>query len=172
MARIPYFDLEQASGPLKERIGSRPPLNIYRMIAHGGDAGEGFLALGSALLRDNELDDRLRELVILRVGILSRADYEVHQHKRVAERVGVPKEKVEALYDGPDAAIFDQTERTVLRFTDQVLFDVKAGPSLFEAVNRLLPHRQLVELLMTIGYYMMVSRFLENLEVDIEGEEL
>lgn len=171
MARIPYFDLTQASPEIQEAVGSRPPLNIYRMVAHGGPAAIGFLALGSALLRKNQLDDQLRELAIIRVGILCRAEYEVHQHKRIAKRIGIPEKKIAALVDGPDAAIFTDNERIILRYTDQVVLNVKAGDSLFRAVAALLPPRELVELNLTIGFYMMVSRFLENFEVELEDEE-
>ena len=54
------------------------------MLPHAGKAGEGFLKLGGALLRDNELDSKLREIAILRVGLLSGASYEVHQHRKLA----------------------------------------------------------------------------------------
>jgi 4-carboxymuconolactone decarboxylase len=168
MTRIPYFDLAQAMPELQKAVGSRPPLNIYRMLAHGGPSAVGFLKLGNALLTKSQLDPVLRELVILRVGILSRADYEVHQHTRIAKRVGVSEEKIAALYDGAEAAIFTDIERKILRYTDQVVLNVKAGDSTFAAVAALLSHQELVELTLTIGFYMLVSRFLENFEVEIE----
>ena len=102
MARIPYFDLAQAQASYSEMLGSRPPLNLYRMLPHAGKAAEGFLRLGGALLRDNELDSRLREIAILRVGLLSNASYEVHQHRRVARKVGLADAKVAALEPGAD----------------------------------------------------------------------
>lgn len=169
MPRIPYFDLDQADEKLRAAIGTRPPLNIHRMLAHGGPAAVGFLELGGALLRKNQLDRQLRELAILRVGILCRAGYEVYQHERLARRVGVSEEKIQALRDGPDAPVFDDLEGKVLRYTDQVVFNVKAGDSTFKALADLLSHRELVELTVTIGYYMMVSRVLENFEVEIEA---
>src|SRR5690606_9372075 len=95
---------------IQKAVGSRPPLNIYRMIAHGGESAVGFFKLGSALLGKSKLDPVLRELVIVRVGILCRAEYEVHQHIRLAKRVGVSDEKIAALYDGPEAAAFTETE--------------------------------------------------------------
>jgi alkylhydroperoxidase family enzyme len=58
----------------------------------------------------------------------------------------------------------------VLRFTDEVVRDVKASDAAFEAVAAHLSHREVSELLLTIGFYMMVCRFLENLEVEIEVE--
>jgi 4-carboxymuconolactone decarboxylase len=168
MPRIPYFDLDKATDDMKAMLGTRPPLNIYRMVAHAGLAGEKFLGLGGALLRDNTLDTKLRELVILRVGILSNAAYEVYQHKRMAKRVGVADEKVAALDEGPGAAAFDETEKAVLRFTDEVVKNVKASDKLFADVAAHLSHQQVAELLILIGYYMMVSRFLENTGVEIE----
>jgi alkylhydroperoxidase family enzyme len=86
----------------------------------------------------------------------------------VARSVGVPHDKVAALSQGPDAPVFDETERLILRFTDAVVRDVKAPDELFNAVLAKLDHRRMTELVITIGFYMMVSRFLENFEVDIE----
>ena len=39
---------------------------------------------------------------------------------------------------------------------------------MFDALAKRLSHREMSELLLTIGFYMLVSRFLENLEIDIE----
>lgn len=169
MARIPYFDLSQASEQYQALLKSRHPLNLYRMLPHAGDsAASGFLALGSALLRDNELDSQLREIAILRVGILSRASYEVHQHKRVARNVGMSDATLAALDIGADTSGLSDDERLVLEFTDVVFRDVKAPDALFQRVATRFGHRQTAELVLTIGFYMLVSRFLENFEVDIE----
>lgn len=172
MARIPYFDLTQATPAFRELVASRPPLNIYRMVAHGGATADGFLALGSAILRHSELDPQLRELVILRVGALCGSHYEVFQHRRVAARAGVPAAKIEAVLQNPAgepvADAFTQAELNLLRYTDAVVREVKAPAPLFDAVAAALPPRQLVELMMTIGFYMLVSRLLENLEVEVE----
>lgn len=168
MARIPYFDMTQAPEAFAELMSSRKPLNLYRMLPHATTAAPGFLKMGGALLRENELDSQLREIVILRVGMLSGASYEVHQHKRVARSVGLSEEKIAAIEQGAEASVFSDLERLILRFTDTVVHDVKAPDELFHAVLERLNHRQMAELVLTIGFYMMVSRFLENFEVDIE----
>ena len=173
MARIPYYDLSKAPPELADAIKDRLPLNIYRMIAHGGNTAVGFLALGRAILTKSEIDPKLRELVILRVGALSGASYEIFQHRRVAAKAGVSAEKIDAvLADATkevELRLFNQTEQAILRFTDSVVRQVKAPEHLFNDVAARLPHQQLVELLMTIGFYMLVSRLLENLEVEIEA---
>lgn len=168
MARIPYFDLADASDAYKELIGSRPPLNLYRMLPHAGPAAEGFLHLGGALLRRSQLDAKLREIAILRVGLLSGAAYEVHQHRRVARQVGLADDKVAALEIGAGQEALDERERFVVAFTDQLVRHVKADDAMFAQAQSHFPPRELSELVLTIGFYMMVSRFLENFGVDIE----
>jgi alkylhydroperoxidase family enzyme len=169
MARIPYFDMTQAPDAYKELLGDRPPLNLYRMLPHAGPAAIGFLRLGGALLRRNELDSQLREIAILRVGMLSGAGYEVHQHKRVARNVGLSAEKIAALTQpNGNLDVFDERERFVLAFTDQLFHHVKADDAMFATAQAHFDPRQLSELVLTIGFYMMVSRFLENFGVDIE----
>ncbi|MGH1357136.1 MAG: carboxymuconolactone decarboxylase family protein [Burkholderiaceae bacterium] len=169
MARIPYFDMSSAPASYTELLGARRPLNLYRMLPHAGPAAEGFLQLGGALLRENQLDSRLREIAILRVGLLSGASYEVHQHKRVARSVGLSDEKIAALEpDAPTEALND-LEKFVLNFTDQLVHHVKAPDEMFTKACELFTSRQVSELVLTIGFYMMVSRFLENFEVDIEA---
>jgi alkylhydroperoxidase family enzyme len=169
MARIPYFDMAQAPEAYQALLSGRPPLNLYRMLPHAGPAlAQGFLGMGGALLRENQIDSQLREIAILRVGILSQASYEVHQHKRVARNVGLSDAKIAALEVGADTSVFNELERLVLQFTDVVFHDVKAPDELFNAVSSRLGFRQTAELVLTIGFYMLVSRFLENFEVDIE----
>lgn len=170
MARTAYFDLAQAPPAYTELLGERPPLNLYRMLPHAGPAAMGFLKRGGALLRRSELDPQLREIAILRVGMISGASYEVHQHKRVARKVGLAAHKIAALTEpGGDFAVFDERERFVLAFTDQVVHHVKVNDTMFAQAQSQFNERQLAELLLTIGFYMMVSRFLENYEVDIEA---
>jgi alkylhydroperoxidase family enzyme len=169
MARTAYFDLAQAPPAYTELLGERPPLNLYRMLPHAGPAAVGFLKLGGALLRRSELDARLREIAILRVGMISGATYEVHQHKRIARKAGLAPEKIAALTEpGSDLSVFDERERFVIGFTDQVVHHVKVNDQMFAQAQAQFGERQLAELVLTIGFYMMVSRFLENYEVDIE----
>jgi 4-carboxymuconolactone decarboxylase len=172
MARVPYLDVAEMPEALQKALAGQPPLNIFRAVANAPAPARGFLALGGALLGRGELDPTLRELVIIRVGILSGSAYEVHQHKQVARLIGIPESKVGALSADPNSHVFEPIERDVLSFTDAVVKDVKAPEALFAPVAAALSDAQLVELLLLIGYYTLVSRFLENLEIEIEDVEL
>ena len=171
MARIPYFDVESASGRHAEFLEKlKPHLNIYRMLANSEAGVKGFTRMGNALLHRCELDAQLRELAILRVGRLSRAAYEVFQHERIAREAGVEEAKIAALRDATiEAAAFNDNDKAVLRFTDDVVRNVRASDRNLKAVQAFLSPGAVVELTLTIGYYMMVCRFLET--SGVEGEE-
>ncbi len=171
MPRIPYYEVENATGKHAELLGKlNPMLNIYRMLANSEQGATGFLRMGNGLLYRCELDPVLRELAIIRVGRLSRTAYEVFQHERIGRDVGVSEEKIAALRDATiEAPAFTDNEKAVLRYTDDVVRNVRASDKTLKAVQAFLTPGALVELTLTIGYYMMVCRFLESTGVD--GEE-
>lgn len=171
MPRIPYYEVDKATGKHAEflaKLGT--DMNIYRMLANSELGIKGFTRMGNALLYRCELDPVLRELAIIRVGRLSRAAYEVFQHERIGREAGVAEEKIAALRDAtPEAPAFTDHEKAVLRFTDEVVRNVKASDKALKAVEAFLTPGAIVELTLTIGYYMMVCRFLET--TGVEGED-
>lgn len=168
MARLPYIDKQALPDDIARFVKDRPPLNLYRILPHSEPTARGFLALGRAILNESSLDPQLRELVILRVGALSRAAYEVHQHRRVAASVGLTADQIAAALQEQGDGCLNAFQRQVLDFTDAVVWQVKAPGHLYRPVAETLGAAGICELLHTIGFYMLVSRFLENLEVDIE----
>jgi 4-carboxymuconolactone decarboxylase len=171
MARIPYPDLAQAPQDVQDLAARiKPMLNVYRMLPHAETSFYGFMKFGNGLLMKSDIDPGLREIMILRVGHLCGATYEIHQHEKIARHVGLSDEKIAALAQGESAAVFDDLEKLVLRFTDQVAENVKADDPTFDALAQHFNHRQLVEAVLTIGFYMAVCRFLENFEIELEEE--
>lgn len=171
MARILPIAREAMSTELQDLLATRPPYTIYGILANAPTVLPGFVQMASALLTRTELDPQLREMVILRVGAHCRSAYELHQHLRLARHVGVSEARIRKATD-LDAAIAGDgdPDDVLLAFTDSVVGSVKAPAEQFEAALALLSPRGMTELLMTIGTYMMVSRVLENLEVEIEAD--
>jgi alkylhydroperoxidase family enzyme len=169
MARIPYFDPAQATGRAAKAYEKLPPLNIFRMMGHAGELVDGFTKLGTQILNFSSLDPVLREIAIIRVGVLSRAGYEVYQHERIGRRIGMSDDLIKAIHEGPHAAVFTDLQRQVMAFTDDVVANVRAGDATFNPLETALGAKALQELTITVGYYMMVSRFLETFDVDIEA---
>ena len=172
MARIPYADPAKIHPKAREVLEKLPRGNIFAMLAHAETALDPFNRFGGALLRRGTLDPILREIAIIRVGLLSKAPYEVEQHKAIGRQVGMTEAQIAGLDEGAASPVFDDKARAVLRFTDDVVANVRASDAAWNACAAFLDHRQLVELTLCIGFYMMVSRFLETLDVDLEREQI
>ena len=169
MARLPYPDRTTLQPETQDLLGKLPPLNIFRMMAGGEGLLAAFVRLGNHLLFKSKLDPVLLEIAIIRVGVLSKARYEVFQHERIARGLKMSDALIAAIHGGPDDSAFDDLQRQVMRFTDDVVHNVRASDETFQPLAARLSLQELQELTVTIGYYMTASRFLENFDVDIEG---
>lgn len=168
MPRIPYPDPATLAPEAKEALGKLGPLNIFRMMAGGGELLPAFTRMGTYLLFKTKLDPVLREIAIIRVGVLSNATYEVYQHERIGRDLGMSEALIQGIHAGRDSAAFSALQRLVMLYTDDVVRNVRAGDATFKPLQQHLSVQELQELTITIGYYMMVSRFLETFDVDIE----
>ena len=168
MARVPYPDPAKLSQDTQETLGKMPPLNIFRMLAGGEGLLRAFTRMGNYLLFKSKLDPILREIAIIRAGVLSKAKYEVHQHERIGRDLGMSAALIEATHKGPDHPALSEMQRLVMRYTDDVVLNVRASDATFKPLAERLSLQEMQELTVTIGYYMMVSRFLETFDVDIE----
>jgi alkylhydroperoxidase family enzyme len=170
LARIPYVDPETAPPAVREVFALLPVhLNVFKLMAHAQTCFRAWIRLGSQVLGKQKLSGRLRELAILRVAKLSAAPYEWVQHVPIALRMGASEAQIAALERGDAAAdCFDETERLVLRYTDEVVRDVGASRATHDALARHLSPQELVELVLAIGFYMTVARLMQSFEIDID----
>jgi 4-carboxymuconolactone decarboxylase len=175
MARVTIPEKDQVGLELRERFekmearGGRV-LNVFKVMGHCPKIGRDFLRLGSAILSKGKLDPQLRELAILRVGDLAQAQYEWRQHVIVGRRVGLTDDKINGLHDWRNCPLFSVQERAVLQYTDEVADEIRVADETFEALLAFLTEEQIVELTTAIGYYGMVSRILEALQVELEAD--
>lgn len=172
MARLPYVDPATAPEHVQQALaGVAVPLKIFRMMAHAESNLRSLLRLGGTILARQQLSSRLRELAILRVANLSRARYEWVQHVPIAKAAGVTDKQVAALDAGnATAACFDIRDQLVLRFTDELVRDVRASDRTFKEMTAHFPPREIVELILAVGFYMMIARLLETTAVDLEDD--
>lgn len=169
MARIDYFDPETSADGVICAMGGKKKLNIFRMIANSENAAPEVLELGKKLSVGSTLDHVIREIVILRVGHLSQAAYEIKQHTAVAKRVGLSDELIAAIGEYPESEFpFTEEQRGFLDFTDAVVEETSPSDELFDFAAQRLTNSQLVELVLLIGFYMLVSRVMNTFDIDLE----
>src|SRR3979409_484229 len=168
MARIDYCDTSKSNDRTRELLGKNRNANIFRMMAHSPSYLEQYCRLGCGCRSRGYLDPIVRELAITRTGILCEAPYEVVAHKRIGKAVGVTDEQNAALEDWKSATCFNDLQRAALAFTDEIVKLKKPTDATLNAVAAKLTPAALIELQLSVGFYIMTSKFLETFAIDME----
>jgi alkylhydroperoxidase family enzyme len=169
MARIDYSDPAKRDDRTNEIVAKNRNANIFRMMAHSPDYLRQYCRLGAAIRFRGELDPILRELAITRTGILCEAPYEVVAHKRIGKSVGVTDAQNAALEDWTAADCFDDVQRAALAFTDEIVTLRRPTDATLNAIAAKLTPAALIELQLSVGFYIMTSKFLETFGIDMQA---
>jgi alkylhydroperoxidase family enzyme len=151
--------------------GTDEPMHIFTTLGRADpDLFRRWLGFGGALLAGS-LPGRLRELVIMRTAARFGGRYEWAQHIALAEAQGVTSAELAALgagASGLDAIDWALLERAALRAVDETADEGAVADATWDALADLLRESELIELLMLIGHYLMLTTVLRSLRLPLE----
>ena len=81
----------------------------------------------------------------------------------------MPKEKFDALPQYESSPLFDELERLVIRYAEQMTTRVQVDPALVEQLAKQLTPAQLVQLTLSIAAANFTNRFNEALGTELEA---
>jgi 4-carboxymuconolactone decarboxylase len=112
-----------------------------------------FLDLQFAEQLHTSLSARVREIVILAVGAVWHADYELYAHLAVARKAGLPEETARAVATGglPNGLSYD--EQIALRLTTELSTRHRVDESLYRVAENIFGARGLIDIAFLIGIY-------------------
>jgi len=168
MARLSYPDPGALPPQTAAALATLPVRNVFSMMAHATTLAPPVFEFTNVLFKGMQLDARLRQVAILRVGYLCESQYEVYHHEKAGRAAGLSAEEMNALKKGAAQQCLGPKETGVARFAEEMTLQVKASEQAFAAVRAFLSEREIVELTLVVGFYNMVARFLETLEIEIE----
>jgi 4-carboxymuconolactone decarboxylase len=169
---LPLPTDEDLTPRAREILDALPPLNVFRAVAGLPKSLTPFLQLGGSLLGGEHLQPAERELAILRVAHVTNAPYERQQHEQLGRAVGLTKEEIGATASETPATGLSADGVLICRATDEITHDVRLSDDALALVRERWGDGGAAELILTIAYYNMVSRFLESTRVPLETEEL
>lgn len=176
MARVPSIDPDikpELAGFAEKVRGARRGrvINVYRLLLHSPPLAETWFAHNNAVRWSTELDGRLREKVIIRIGYVTPGPYIIGQHvPKLALAEGLTLGECEELKDWPASDLFNDRDRAALAYADAMTRDVRVPDAVFESLRGHFSDRQIVELTVLIGTYAMHVRVFQALEIDPEPE--
>ena len=177
MARVPLTDpndhpeLAELAEGIRGRRGGKL-INVYRTLLHSPPLAESWFEHINRVRWGTEIDGRLREIVIIRLGHLVESRYVLRQHvPKLAAGEGVTEGTCDALKDWRKSDLFDESERATLAYVDAMTLAITVPDEAFTPLRAHFSHRQIVELTLMIGAYISHSRVLQALEVDMEPDD-
>ncbi|MGH3167650.1 MAG: carboxymuconolactone decarboxylase family protein [Trebonia sp.] len=155
------------------REEGREPIALYRYLAAAPEMLRGFSEFSRSLRYAGTTSRALRELVILRVAQLTRAEYEWFHHAPMAAKAGVEPEQIDWLERWRDAGAetFSARERAALAAAEEI---VAAGLSEagFAVLRESFDDGEVVELVLLVTHYLAVSRIIASLGIEVEPDYL
>jgi len=121
------------------------------------------------------LPPNLRELGITRAGFAAGSQFVYSQHCKAARAAGVVEEKVAAIPAWGASPVFDDSERAVLAYTDElILADGRVQDATFEALKTFLSDEAILELTYAVCTYRLHATMCRalRLEYDDIGERI
>ena len=186
MSRIPYilienFDEDQkaffknltqgkrAGGSGVDRFltpekGVKGPFNAWLYRPKLGDTAQ---RLGEMLRYEGELPPRSRELAILVVAAEWDAEYEWWAHEKIGKAVGLDEDIIASIKEDQKPLFKNSDHEVVYDFTRELIKTRNVSDSLYHRAIELLGETMVVELVILVGYYTLISMTMNVFKVPL-----
>ncbi len=146
------------------------PLNVFRTLLRRPDLAPALATQLSLLLwKSNQLEERLREYVIMRIGWRQGANYEWTQHWAVCQRIGMSEADILKVRDWRNADGLSAAEQAVLAATDETLDNGRISDETWALCRQHVGGDEiLIELVLAISNWRSFSELLGSLQIPLE----
>lgn len=164
----PDFESAETRSVLRRiRDRGEEPSPLYRTLAYAPKMLEAWANLAWPLRSQASVSRDLRELMIMRLAQINNSAYQWAYHWQPALASGLTEEKVRALSDWRRESVFDERERAVLSYAEQIS-ELAVDNDSFVEMSRLFSIPELIELTLTASFYCCVGRVLQALQIDVD----
>jgi len=169
MTRSPNPADDALSPQTREMLAALPQNNVFRALAHADAAFPPLMELTASLWNDAVLEQRQRELAILRTARLVDSAYVWMHHIEVARMVGITEEELNAIDVGRlELAPFADADRLLLEAVPYILDHRRSEDHVFDALREHFSLRELVELHLVVGLYATIAGVVADFDVELE----
>ncbi len=116
------------------------------------------------------LKPKLRELAIVRTGIVGNSKFEYSQHLKVARMVGVPEEKLQAIKGWTTSDKFTPEDRAVMAATDELVGRNMVEDETFAELKKHLKDEAIMELFYVIALWRMHGMIVRALHLEYDTD--
>ena len=169
--REPYDHITATAVPWAQRSGFAAITDDGRLIGpfnpsllNPGIAAE-FLKLQAAEEQHTALDQRVRQVIILTVGAVCQAPYELYAHSAVARDAGLSEHQIAELVAGAMPDTLSEAEKSAHRLTRALSTTHRVDDDLYRQATQTLGAAGVFEATMLTGIYHTVCAILNAFDI-------
>lgn len=141
---------------------------VLGTMAHYPALAKAYMTFNAHVAGASTLEVRVREILILRLSWLRKAEYEYVQHVILGLRAGLTTEELERIEQGPDAPGWSAADADLLRATDELCFDAKISKPTWDRLLTRFSIQQIMDLIFVVGCYEVLAMAVNSFNSDIE----
>jgi len=175
MARVPYPTREEYPAAyravydrmLRER--GNPAPHIFLALANIPNLLDVLLNFTREMKQGAVVEQRLRELSILTVGMVSACSYEFDHHWNIALKAGLRRAQLEQLAHADTSPEFNDKERAIVRYTREATERIDVSDETWNTLTQHLSLREAMDIVMAVAWYNAVVRMLKPMRIETES---
>jgi 4-carboxymuconolactone decarboxylase len=143
-------------------------LNVFKTLVRHPKLLKRWRPFANHILFKSSLAPREREMLILRVAWVSRAEYEWAHHQESGQRAGLSDAEIVRIAAGPDAPGWTKVEAALLRAVDELHRSSRIGSATWATLADTYDTAQLMDVVFTVGNYTALAMALNSFGVALD----
>jgi carboxymuconolactone decarboxylase family protein len=167
---VPLPDEDEIARSFGDGYDPDTALNVLKMMSGTGDFFPALIGMVKAVFGERDIDDKHREVIILRAASVLNCPYEWQANERMAHNAGLTTSEIEAI--GGDGALgldsLDGDYQLVIAATDELLSSGTLTDGTLQSLLDTFGTTTTRKYIATIAWFSLLSLFLNGTRVPME----
>jgi AhpD family alkylhydroperoxidase len=139
--------------------------NMFKALAYSPDIAKGVAGFLKPLLSDSALKGWYKELVAVRISILSECEYAIRAHSISAQKKGATEAQIPGVKDFENGP-YSEKEKLGFRLADRLHAGGRqVDDAFYRQLQSVFNQAEIVELFLTAAAFEMFPRFIDGLQI-------
>jgi 4-carboxymuconolactone decarboxylase len=138
------------------------------LMLHYPALSKAFLTFNNHVAVGSTISRRIRELLILRISWLRRAEYEFLQHVVLGRKAGLTDEEIERVSRGPDVPGWDPVDADLVRAVDELHAHACIQNATWARLAAQFSQDQLMDVVFAVGCYDLLAMVFKTFGAQLE----
>lgn len=153
----------------EKKNSGRPVRHVWATLIKYRDLAIPLNMFANHIFSNSSLPARDREILILRIAWLCYSEYAWSLHVQfVKQSKLLSDDEIRRIMEGPDAKSWDPFDVTLIRSVDELYTDAFISDKTWNTLEERYNTNQLMDLILTVGQYHMVSMTCNSLGVQLD----